>query len=101
MVKVLIYSSKEIYDNAPFNGRAEAHVIAYREDGYHYRIVKNRTSQYIPEQVTPFTLRRHIRIVENDEWERDMKSYNLKDNLKESYRNHPITTLMKNESTDV
>lgn len=30
-VKVLIYSSKEIYDSAGFDGRAEADLVAYRD----------------------------------------------------------------------
>lgn len=33
-VKVLIYSSKEIYDSAGFDGRAEADLVAYRDGSY-------------------------------------------------------------------
>lgn len=33
-VKVLIYSSKEIYDNAGFEGRAEADLVAYRDGNW-------------------------------------------------------------------
>lgn len=68
MIKVLIYSSKEIYDKASFAGRAEAHIIAYREDEHHYRIVKNRTSRYIPEKIVHFTLRREIEVGAPAEW---------------------------------
>ena len=92
MVKVLIYSSKEIYDKASFAGRAEAHLIAYREDEHHYRIVKNRTSRYIPEQIVHFTLRREIEWAERDEWNRDKESHELA----EKYKTHPSIELMKN-----
>jgi hypothetical protein len=97
MVKVLIYSSKEIYENAPFEGRAEAHIVAYREDEHHYRIIKNRTSRYIPEKIVHFTLHREIEWAERDEWNREKESHDLS----ERYKTHPITTLMKNEPTDV
>lgn len=97
MVKVLIYSSKEIYDKASFAGRAEAHLIAYREDASYYRIVKNRTSRYIPEKIVHYALRREIEWVERDEWNRDKESHGLA----ERYKTHPITILMKNEPTDV
>lgn len=92
MVKVLIYSSKEIYDKAPFEGRAEADFIAYRE-GLNYAVVKNRTSQYTSDKVVHFTLKRILEWAERDEWKRDLESHKLK----ESYKDHPYTTLMKNE----
>lgn len=92
MIKVLIYSSKKIYDNAPFCGRAEAHIIGYREDD-HYVILKNRTSQYIPEKVLHFTLGRIIEWAERDEWQNELERLKLK----ESYVDHPVITLMKNE----
>jgi len=98
MVKVLIYSSKEIYEKSSFEGRAEANIIAYR-DGLCYVVLKNRTTQYIPsnDRIPTFTLSRIIKWAERDEWDIDMKSHKLK----ESYRNHPITILMKNETADV
>lgn len=40
-VKVLIYSSKEIYDSAGFEGRAEADLVAYR-DGPYIRPAKSK-----------------------------------------------------------
>ena len=44
MVKVLIYSSKEIFDKSSYVGRAEADIVAYSfEDGY--TVVKDRTKR--------------------------------------------------------
>lgn len=97
MVKVLIYSSKEIYDRASFADRAEAHLIAYREDASYYRIVKNRTSRYIPEKIVHYALRREIEWVERDEWNNNKESRELAEN----YKTHPIITLMKNEKSNV
>lgn len=96
MVKVLIYSSKEIYDNAPFEGRAEADIIAYSDFEYFpiYRIVKNRTSEYLGDKVLRDRMKRILELVERAEWRRDMDNHKLK----ESYKDHPYTTLMKNES---
>ncbi len=95
MVKVLIYSSKEIYDNAPFEGRAEADIIAYSDFEYFpiYRIMKNRTSEYLGDKVLKDRMERILEWAERSEWQRDMNSHRLK----ESYRNHPYTELMKNE----
>ena len=49
MVKVLIYSSKEIYDNSSYEGRAEADIIAYAEtdeyDYKKYKVLKDRTGR--------------------------------------------------------
>ena len=92
MVKVLIYSSKEIYDNAPFEGRAEAHIIAYREDDV-YTIVKNKTSQHLGKNVLFSRMKRVLELVEQDEWKRDLDQHKFK----EIYKDHPYTTLMKNE----
>jgi len=95
MVKVLIYSSKEIYDNASFEGRAEADIIAYSDVDYVpiYRIVKDRTSKYLGDKVLKDRMARILEWAERDEWQRDMDSHKLK----ESYRNHPYTELMKND----
>lgn len=92
MVKVLIYGSKQIYDNAPFEGRAEAHLVAYRE-GLEYVIVKNRTSRYLNDRIPHFTMARNLDWIERDEWNNDLESHRLQ----EKYVNHPYTTLMKNE----
>jgi len=49
MLKVLIYSSKEIYNNASYEGRSEADIVAYALDEHFYQVVKNRhTSVYFP-----------------------------------------------------
>ena len=78
MVKVLIYSSKEIYDNASYEGRAEADIIAYSVDEFSYQIVKNRNfslflihanssdlSKY--SNIPKYYLKRHIEQLESDE----------------------------------
>jgi hypothetical protein len=96
MVKVLIYSSKEIYDKASYEGRAEAHVVAYR-DADEYVIMKNRTSQYLGDVVSKYRMSYILNIAEIDEWLRDKESHKLK----ESYKDHPYTTLMKNEPIQV
>lgn len=42
-LKVLIYSSKEIYDNSGFEGRAESDLIAYRDNDFYF-IIKSKIS---------------------------------------------------------
>jgi hypothetical protein len=75
MVKVLIYSSKELFDKSSYEGRAEAHVITYRcED--EYVVVKNRTSEYFSgNRVPAYTMDRILRKIELREWESENKSY--------------------------
>lgn len=90
MVKVLIYSSKEIYDKASFAGRAEAHIIAYHEGDF-YHIMKNRTSQYIGDKISKFKLRYAIEWAERDEWKRDKESHETAERYKNSH-----LELMKN-----
>lgn len=92
MVKVLIYSSKEIYDNAPFEGRAEAHIVAYRKDDGFYEIVKNRTNHYISPYSECYTIARDIRRIEDEEWEQEIRDYKLCQEMK----NHPYIELSKN-----
>ena len=77
MVKVLIYSSKEIYDAAPYEGRAEAHIVAYRRDDDHtYEVLKNRTKYYMsPNYTTYQTLALDIRLIEQSEWEEEFGNY--------------------------
>lgn len=89
MVKVLIYSSKEIYDNAPFEGRAEAHIVGYRKDDGYYDIVKNRTNHYMGSHTTYSSIKTVIRWAENDEWNYEKESYDLK----EKYKEHPFIEL--------
>jgi hypothetical protein len=78
MVKVLIYSSKEIYDTSSFEGRAEADIIAYSIDDFDYKVQKNKyytsfcpwTSKANLEnfgKVSKFMLKRHIEKLEKDE----------------------------------
>jgi hypothetical protein len=78
MVKVLIYSSKEIYDTASYEGRAEADIIAYSIDEYFYQLVKNeRSSTFISFTdrndlqrygiTRKYYLKRHIERLEKDE----------------------------------
>lgn len=104
MVKVLIYGSKELYDKSSYQGRAEAHVIAYRTNEHLYQVVKNRnfTTSFIwtdnvdlllHGKVTHFKLRHHIERLELDEWEADLKAHELQ----QKYGNPPLIELCKNE----
>ncbi len=94
MVKVLIYSSKEIYDAAPFEGRAEADIVAYRKDDcYHcYQIVKNRTKHYMGTYTTFHGLQQQLKWIERDEWDQELKNYQLA----QRYVGHPNIELSKN-----
>lgn len=93
MVKVLIYSSKEIYDKSSYAGRAEADLIAYRDDdGVFYTIVKNRTRYEWPYPATNSVLRNIIQKAEDDEWKHEKRSAELA----ERYKTHPAIELMKN-----
>lgn len=80
MVKVLIYSSKEIFDNASYKGRAEADVIAYNMGNGRYRILKNRIeTHHVPgnsEEVYDFQLKRHIEKIERDAFNAELKRLN-------------------------
>ena len=76
MVKVLIYSSKEIYASAPYEGRAEADIVAYRKDDEHtYKVIKNRTKYYMGEYTTYKSLSLDIRMIEQSEWEEEFSNY--------------------------
>lgn len=74
MVKVLIYSSKEIYDNASYEGRAEADFVAYQENGW-YQIVKNRTRRYMGPYTTFHGLQRELEWMERDELNKEFDDY--------------------------
>ena len=104
MVKVLIYGSKEIYENSSYEGRAEAHVIAYRANEHLYQVVKNRnfTTFFIwtynmdlrlHGKVTLYKLRSHIERLEIDEWKADLEAHELQ----QKYKDHPLMELSKNE----
>lgn len=78
MVKVLIYSSKEIYNTASYEGRAEADIIAYSVDEYSYQLVKNRLASIFVSFTDKkdlerygitqkYHLKRHIEKLEKDE----------------------------------
>lgn len=78
MVKVLIYSSKEIYGTSSFEGRAEADIIAYSIDDFEYKVQKNKyPTSFLPHtsranlenfgKVSKFMLKRHIQKLEENE----------------------------------
>lgn len=77
IMKVLIYSSKAIYDKASFDGRAEADLIAYAIisdspydcDGKMYQITKDRHGVFYSWQKTS-PLRRMEFVREIEAWER-------------------------------
>lgn len=93
MVKVLIYSSKEKYDTSSYEGRAEAHLVAYK-DGNEYVIMKNRTGEdFFSDRVSHYTLNFYIKQAERKEWKRELESHRLA----EKYKTHPVIELMKNE----
>jgi hypothetical protein len=41
-LKVITYSSKKMFEEVGYEGRAEADFVAYRKDDTYYEIVKNR-----------------------------------------------------------
>lgn len=92
MVKVLIYSSKEIYDNASYEGRAEADFVAYRKDDGYYQITKNRTGRYFGGYCSPFAIDHELSRMEREEFNRELKNYELS----QTYKDHPNIELMKN-----
>lgn len=92
MVKVLIYSSKEIYDNAPYEGRAEADVVAYRRDDDYYEITKNRTGRRFGRFCLPHDLEREFTWMDSDELDRELNNYQLA----QRYVDHPNIELSKN-----
>ena len=92
MVKVLIYSSKEIYDTASFEGRAESDFVAYRRDDGYYEITKNRTGRYFGNYCLPHSLEQQFKWMERDELDRELKNYQLA----QRYVGHPNIELSKN-----
>lgn len=71
MVKVLIYSSKQIYDTVSYEGRAEADFIAYRDD-QEYVVLKNKTNQYVGDRIYCDRLGSLLRMAERDEHKKEM-----------------------------
>ncbi len=92
MVKVLIYSSKEIYDNASYEGRAESDIVAYRKDDGCYQIVKNRTRRYMGPYTTFHGLQLELKWIERDEFDQELEDYKLTGR----YNMHEYIELMKN-----
>ena len=92
MVKVLIYGSKEIYDAAPFEGRAEADIVAYRKPDDCYQIIKNRTKHYMGSYTTFRSMQLTLKWIERDEWDQELKNYQLA----QRYVGHPNIELSKN-----
>lgn len=93
MVKVLIYSSKDIFNNAPYEGRAEADIVAYRkDDDYFYQIVKNRTGRYFGNYMSYQGLQQELKWIECDEFDKELKNYQLA----QRYMDHPNIELSKN-----
>lgn len=94
MVKVLIYGSKEIYDTATYDGRAEAHFVAYRKDDGYYEITKNRTGRYLGSYCLPYVLEKEFEWMERDELIKELKDYQSF----QRYKDHPNVELMKNNA---
>ena len=94
MVKVLIYSSKEIYDNATYEGRAEAHFVAYRKDDGYYQITKNRTGSYLGNWCLAHNLEKEFEWMERDEFMKELEDYESS----ERYKTHQYIELMKNSA---
>jgi hypothetical protein len=92
MVKVLIYSSKQIYDTATYEGRAEADFVAYRKDDGYYEITKNRSGRYFGSYCLPHNLDKEFEWMERDEFKKELRNYELS----QSYKDHPNVELMKN-----
>jgi hypothetical protein len=92
MVKVLIYSSKEIYDAAPYTGRAEADIVAYRKPDDCYQVIKNRTKHYMGSYTTFRSMQLTLKWIENDEFDLELKNYKLA----QRFKDHPNIELSKN-----
>ena len=92
MVKVLIYSSKKIYDSATYEGTAEADFVAYRRNDGYYVITKNRTGRYFSSYCLPNNLDKEFEWIERDEFDRELKDYELSGR----YKMHQYIELMKN-----
>lgn len=75
MVKVLIYGSKQIYDDASYVGRAESDIVAYRKDDDYYQVVKNRSRYYMGSYTTFKQLQQDISWIERDELDKELKDY--------------------------
>jgi hypothetical protein len=92
MVKVLIYSSKDIFDATSYEGRAESDIVAYRKDDGCYQIIKNRTGRYLGSYTTFHGLQLELKWIECDELDKELKNYKLA----QRYVDHPNIELSKN-----
>jgi hypothetical protein len=72
-MKVLVYSSKELYDNSGYEGRAEADLVCYRTDAGNYRATKDKTSTFL-HTYSYSNLKFYIRLAERDEFSKELKS---------------------------
>lgn len=72
MVKVLIYGSKELFDKSSYEGRAEAHIIAYKKDDGYYQIMKNRTTWRMGSHMTYNSMQSAIRFLEDEEYRKEI-----------------------------
>lgn len=74
-IKVLIYSSKELYEKSGYQGRAEAHIIAVRdsETDFFYHIMKNRCGNLYRERISRWELEKLIKTAERDAFNRELE----------------------------
>ena len=73
---MLFRSSKEIYDKASYEGRAEADIIAYATDEDNHQVVKDRTGRVgIRLVYGRQSLGDYIRDIEHKEWNRELEEY--------------------------
>lgn len=77
-MKVLIYSTKELYDKSSYEGRAEADFVAYRLENDRYAIMKNRKNTHWlydwEKDTTRSRVRRHIEELERRYEDEEMKN---------------------------
>tara|TARA_R110000782_G_scaffold21685_12_gene58113 strand:+ start:2461 stop:2694 length:234 start_codon:yes stop_codon:yes gene_type:complete len=66
-MKVLVYSSKKLYDNSGYEGRAEADLVCYRTADGNYQTTKNKTSTFL-HTYSYYHLQLRIRMTERDEF---------------------------------
>jgi hypothetical protein len=78
-LKVIIYSSKEIYDTAGYEGRAEADLVAYRIEDEQYYVVKcSFDSMFLHPRTGPiatYYVKRAIERKERDMWNDELAAY--------------------------
>ena len=72
--KILIYGSKEIYDNSSFEGRAEADFIAYKDEYDLYNVVKDRIRLYTYISNPHMSLEMRINGMERFLWKKELNN---------------------------